>query len=86
MNTTSQNVCPPACPSADCNTANDDPPVLQPADIARRGCCCVMTVKRVADFLNLPVVRTGTGTRIFTREQARAILAEIEKRRIQGLR
>ncbi|MFZ2643541.1 MAG: hypothetical protein WA117_21295 [Verrucomicrobiia bacterium] len=86
MNTTPQNVFPAACPSADGNIPNNDPLFSLPVDIARKGNCCTMTIKRVADFLNMPVTRTGTGTRIFTRDQARAILAEIEKRRTEALR
>ena len=65
---------------------DNEPPFFQPADIARRAPCCTATVHRVAAFLGLPVSRTGTGTRIFSRDQARAILAEIEKRRIEALR
>jgi hypothetical protein len=61
------------------------PQFFQPADLAR-GRCCTATVHRIAAFLGLAVNRTATGTRIFSREQARSIVAEIERRREEATR
>lgn len=83
MQTTSPSFC------ADTGNGNDQRTAsafCQPADIAREGHCHVATVRRISAFLNLSVSRTGTGTRIFTREQARAILVEIERRKVEAMR
>ncbi len=78
-----QNSFPTTGPSKDSTPAPPEPALYQSADVARQAPCCVATVRRVADFLNLPVTRTGSGQRIFTRDQARAIITEIQKRRTE---
>ena len=47
-----------------------------PTDAAQACRCCAATVKRIADELRLPVIRTHGGIRLFTGEQVERIQLE----------
>jgi hypothetical protein len=50
--------------------------LYSPADAALACECCAATVKRIADELRLPVIRTRGGIRLFTGEQVEKIQLE----------
>jgi DNA-binding transcriptional MerR regulator len=47
-----------------------------PTDAAQACQCCAATVKRIADELRLPVIRTRGGVRLFTSQQVERIQQE----------
>lgn len=57
-----------------------------PQDAAQVCECCAATVKRIADELRLPVIRTKGGVRLFTAEQVRRIQGERDRRAREALR
>lgn len=56
------------------------PKLLSPLDAARRCQRSTLTIKRIADELGLPRIRTVGGVRLFTEEQVERIKAEISHR------
>ena len=54
--------------------------LFAPLDAARACQKSTATIKRVADELRLPVVRTVGGIRLFSREQVEKIKAEMTRR------
>jgi len=50
--------------------------LFSPTDAALACQCCAATVKRIADELRLPVIRTRGGIRLFTGEQVEKIQLE----------
>ena len=57
-----------------------------PQDAARVSDCCAATVKRLANELRLPILRTVGGVRLFSRPQVEAIQRERERRAIEAAR
>ena len=57
-----------------------------PQDAARILGCCPSTVKRVAEEIRLPILRSVGGTRFFTREQIDRIMAERQRREVEASR
>jgi excisionase family DNA binding protein len=57
-----------------------------PQDAARVCGCCAATVKRLADEIRLPVIRTVGGVRLFSRQQVEKIQQERERRRREAYR
>ena len=60
--------------------------LFTPQDAARVCECCPATVKRLADEIRLPAIRTVGGVRLFSRPQVEAILRERERRAIEAAR
>jgi len=57
-----------------------------PQDAARVNRCCAATVKRIADELHLPAIRTVGGVRLFSRQQVERIQQERERRAQEAVR
>jgi excisionase family DNA binding protein len=57
-----------------------------PQDAARVCACCAATVKRLADEIRLPVIRTVGGVRLFSRQQVERIQQERERRTRESCR
>lgn len=57
-----------------------------PGDAATACECCPASVKRIADQLHLPVIRTVGGVRLFTGAQVAKIKAERERRQTESWR
>ncbi len=57
-----------------------------PADAATACGCCTASVKRIADQLHLPIIRTIGGVRLFTSQQVAKIKNERERRQIEAWR
>jgi hypothetical protein len=60
--------------------------LFTPQDAARVCECCAATVKRLADEIRLPVIRTVGGVRLFSRQQVERIRQERERRAREALR
>ena len=54
--------------------------LFTPQDAARVCECCAATVKRLADEIRLPVIRTVGGVRLFSRQQVERIQQERDRR------
>ncbi|MGO9245815.1 MAG: helix-turn-helix domain-containing protein [Verrucomicrobiia bacterium] len=67
-------------------TSDTNPEYFTPQDAASFCGCSTATVKRIADELRLPVIRTVGGVRLFSREQVERIKAERERRAAEALR
>jgi len=67
---------------------NPDPEIelYTPRDAARVCECCPATVKRLADEIRLPVIRTVGGVRLFSRQQVQRIQQERERRARESCR
>lgn len=63
-----------------------DAVLLTAADVARPNRCHANTVKKIADDLQMDILRTARGCRLFTTVQAERITAEIERRRTKAWR
>ena len=59
--------------------------LFAPLDAARACEKSTTTIKRVADELQLPVVRTVGGIRLFSHEQVERIRAELTRREREAL-
>lgn len=57
-----------------------------PQDAARVCECCAATVKRLADEIRLPAIRTVGGVRLFSREQVDRIQQERIRRAQESFR
>ena len=57
-----------------------------PQDAALVCECCAATVKRLADEMRLPVIRTVGGVRLFTRQQVEKIQQERQRRAQESCR
>jgi DNA-binding transcriptional MerR regulator len=57
-----------------------------PQDAARVCDCCAATVKRLADEIRLPVIRTVGGMRLFSRQQVERIQEERQRRAREAYR
>ncbi len=57
-----------------------------PQDAAAECGCSTATVKRLADELRLPVLRTVGGIRLFTPDQVAKLRTERERRAIEAAR
>jgi hypothetical protein len=57
-----------------------------PQDAARVCDCCAATVKRLADEIRLPVIRTVGGVRLFSRQQVERIQEERKRRAREAYR
>lgn len=64
----------------------EDLRLLTAADVARPAGCHANTVKKVAEELHLVILRTASGCRLFTPQQAEKISAEVERRRLESYR
>lgn len=64
----------------------DDGRLRTPLDVARQAGCHPNTARKVGDELRLPILRTQTGCRLYTPQQAEKITAEVERRRREGCR
>jgi hypothetical protein len=60
--------------------------LFTPQDAARVCECCAATVKRLADEIRLPVIRTVGGVRLFPRQQVERIQQERERRAREAFR
>jgi hypothetical protein len=60
--------------------------LFTPQDAARVCDCCAATVKRLADEIRLPVIRTKGGVRLFSRPQVEAIHRERQRRATEATR
>lgn len=60
--------------------------LFTPQDAARVCECCAATVKRIADEIRLPVIRTVGGVRLFTRQQVDRIQQERDRRARESAR
>ena len=67
-------------------STDTNPEYFTPQDAATCCACSTATVKRIADELRLPVVRTVGGVRLFTREQVERIKAERDRRAVEAMR
>ena len=56
------------------------------ADVARPNRCHPNTVKAIAAALQMEILRTANGTRLFTNAQAAKIGSELERRRRESFR
>lgn len=60
--------------------------LYSPTDAGLACQCCAATVKRIADELRLPVIRTRGGIRLFTGEQVETIQLERIRRAKEAVR
>ena len=62
--------------------------LFTPQDAARvcNPPCCAATVKRLADEIRLPVIRTVGGVRLFSRQQVERIQQERDRRARESVR
>lgn len=60
--------------------------LFAPSDAAKKCECCPTTVKRLADEIHLPTIRTVGGMRLFTRQQVERIQQERQRRAAEALR
>ena len=64
----------------------EDVRLLTAVDVARQSGSHPNTAKKVAEELRLVIIRTQSGCRLFTADQAAKITAEIERRRLESYR
>ena len=57
-----------------------------PQDAARVCDCCAATVKRLADEIRLPVIRTVGGVRLFSKQHVERIQEERQRRARESVR
>lgn len=60
--------------------------LLTPLDVARLADCHPNTARKIGDELRLLILRTASGNRLYTVQQAAKITAEVERRRLEGFR
>jgi hypothetical protein len=71
------------------NATCAEPPVLEfftAADAGAEIGCSPTTVKRVSAEIKLPTIITKSGIHLWTRPMLEKVRAELERRRIEGLR
>ena len=64
----------------------EDIRLLTPLDVARQAHCHPNTARKVGDELRLAIIRTTSGNRLYTPDQAETITNEIERRRLESYR
>lgn len=64
----------------------EDIRLLTPLDVARLANCHPNTARKIGDELRLAIIRTASGNRLYTPQQAAAIGREIERRRQESYR
>jgi hypothetical protein len=64
----------------------EDIRLLTPLDVARLANCHPNTARKIGDELRLAIIRTVSGSRLYSPDQAAAIGREIERRRRESYR